>query len=444
MIEQYRVIKRQLKLRRKLIHKKHTAPQLEKKCRKEGLNFLYKLSALAFLVSFNKHPSLRLRNTLSTILELLETYEHMLRSLSGNPLCLNYERLLELGYMKRKHWVYAAYIGLISSLPVLYKVSSYDNIIRAAIAKTSFGTSVKLLDNLNDNIHELDVALTSLRNLLSAYTRGVYEPNIDREDEVARAENSAFEIGTWIYAMLNANGSEPNDTFEIYVKDVRKLIMGQIDSLSHKDRKRDELPTMKDYMEYILEKNIGDVWFDIDLCFFENGLGGLTSDEMTALMLVKQGISLVFKAAGLYDDVVDAYEDIMSNSVNSAILLAIERGLLSYDDLHVIEPTKTFKILSKARIFDDIIKLGDTMHMAGLNMIKEGLKHPVGQLIDGDALLNICNFIRLFSIRKYLIREKKIRQSLAFIRSPNSSTTLPEDLGSVWNIIKEKSIQVCH
>ena len=444
MIEQYRVIKRQLKLRRKLIHKKHTAPQLEKKCRKEGLNFLYKLSALAFLVSFNKHPSLRLRNTLSTILELLETYEHMLRSLSGNPLCLNYERLLELGYMKRKHWVYAAYIGLISSLPVLYKVSSYDNIIRAAIAKTSFGTSVKLLDNLNDNIHELDVALTSLRNLLSAYTRGVYEPNIDREDEVARAENSAFEIGTWIYAMLNANGSEPNDTFEIYVKDVRKLIMGQIDSLSHKDRKRDELPTMKDYMEYILEKNIGDVWFDIDLCFFENGLGGLTSDEMTALMLVKQGISLVFKAAGLYDDVVDAYEDIMSNSVNSAILLAIERGLLSYDDLHVIEPTKTFKILSKARIFDDIIKLGDALHIAGLNMIKEGLKHPVGQLIDGDALLNICNFIRLFSIRKYLIREKKIRQSLAFIRSPNSSTTLPEDLGSVWNVIKEKSIQVCH
>jgi len=444
MIEQYRVIKRQLKLRRKPIYKKHTVPQLEKKCRKEGLNFLYKLSALAFLVSFNKHPSLRLRNTLSTLLELLETYEHMLHNLSKNPLCLNYDRLLELGYMKRKHWVYAAYIGLISSLPVLYKVSSYDNIIRAAIAKTSFGTSVKLLDNLNDNIHELDVALTSLRNLLSAYTRGMYEPNIDREDEVARAENSAFEIGTWIYTMLNANGSKSDDTFEIYVKDVRKLIMGQIDSLSHKDRKRDELPTIKDYMEYILEKNIGDVWFDIDLCFFENGLGGLTSDEMTALMLVKQGVSLVFKAAGLYDDVVDAYEDIMSNSVNSAILLAIERGLLSYDDLHVIEPTKTFKILSKARIFDDIIKLGDAMHMAGLNMIKEGLKHPVGQLIDGDALLNICNFIRLFSIRKYLIREKKIRQSLAFIRSPNSSTTLPEDLGSVWNIIKEKSIQVCH
>jgi hypothetical protein len=444
MMEQYEVIKRRLKFRRDLIHKKHETPQLEKKCREEGLNFLYKLSALAFLVSFNKHPSLRMRNTLSTILELLEVYEYMLRGLSRNPLCLNYERLLGLGYMKRKHWVYAAYIGLISSLPVLYKVSPYNDIIRAAIAKTSFGTSVKLLDNLNDNVHELDVALTSLRNLLSAYTRGVYEPNVDRENEVARAENSALEIGTWIYAMINANGSKPNDTFEIYVKDVRKLIMGQIDSLSHKDKKRSEIPTMKDYMEYILEKNIGDVWFDIDLCFFEKGLGGLTSGEMTALTLVKQGVSLVFKAAGLYDDVVDAYDDITSNSINSAILLAIERGLLSYDDLRVIEPARTFKILSKAGIFNDIIRMGDAMHVAGLNMIKEGLKYPVGQLIDGDALLNICDFIRLFSIRKYLIREKKFRQSLAFIRSPNPSTTLPKDLSLLWNTIREKSMQVCH
>ncbi|MEM1665817.1 MAG: hypothetical protein QXW12_00485 [Nitrososphaerota archaeon] len=367
----------------------------------------------------------------------------MLHNLSKNPLCLDYEELLRLGYMKRKHWVYATYIGLISSLPILHKISSYEEIIHAAIAKTSFGTSVKLLDNLNDNIHDLDAALTSLRNLISAYTTGTYEPNLGK-DKVARAENSALEIGTWVYKMFNVNENKLYGTFELYVKDVRKLIMGQIDSLLHKDKKRNKLPTMADYMEYILEKNIGDVWFDIDLYFFENSLGDLTSDEMASIMLVKQGVSLVFKAAGVYDDVVDAYEDIMSNSVNSAILLAIERGLLSYDDLHKIEPVKTFKILSKAGIFNDIIKLGDALHVAGLNMIRDGLKYRIGQLIDSEALISVCNFLRLFSIRKYLIREKNLRQLLTFIRPPNPFTTMPEDLGSIWNMLRERLIQVCH
>jgi len=442
VVEQYRLIKRRLKLRRSPVRKGRAAPGFEKKYQKEGLNFLYKLSALAFLLSFNKYPSLRVKNTAPALSNLLRVYEGMLRTLSSRPFCLDYERLLGLGYMKRKHWVYAAYISLISSLPVLHKISSSSKVMRSAIAKTSFGTSVKLLDNLNDNVHDLDAALASLRNLLSAYTTGVYEPNLDCEYEsVAKAENSALEIGAWIYRMLSMGGSGPNRMFELYVKDVRKLIMGQVDSLSHKDEKRDGPPTMADYMQYVLEKNIGDVWFDIDLCFFEKGLGSLTPDDVRSLMLVKQGVSLVFKAAGMYDDVVDAYEDIMSNSINSTILLAIERGLLPYDSLRRVKPAETFRTLSKLGIFDDIIKLGDAMHVTGLSMIRSGLKGRIGQLVDGDALLSVCNFIRLFSIRKYLIREKRLRQSLAFIRPPNPSVNLPEDLELLWNELRGQIVK---
>ncbi|MEM0457173.1 MAG: hypothetical protein QXI01_05580 [Nitrososphaerota archaeon] len=402
---------------------------------KEGLNSLYKLSAIAILMFLNKNESTKFKRSVKMLRKIIVTYERMLRGLSGRPYCLGYQEIINHGFMKKKHWMYAAYMSLISSLPLLYKLCEEDYILQAAIAKTSFGAGVKLLDNLNDYCHSVEDAIYSLRNLLSAYISGLYEPKINESNKIiSMAENSAFDMSAWIYDILNALRlkNKINIMFDWYINDAKKLIMGQIESLMHKKR-NDEAPTMKSYVERIIEKSIGDVWVDIDLCFMESAMRDYMTDKLVnSLMLLKSGISMVFKATILYDDIVDIYEDIKFNSINSMLLLGMERGLIRQDVIKDVNTKELVNFLISSGILRDIVKLGDIMHITGIELIQKSIEEGLDDVVDENAIIDFCNIMRLFVVRKFLIREKDVPLAWHFIRCPKNNIKLSKDLEDVW------------
>ncbi|MCP8304891.1 MAG: hypothetical protein H3Z50_05430 [archaeon] len=350
--------------------------------------------------------------------------------LSDDPECLDYPSIIDYGYMKEKHWVYAAYMATITSLPLLYKVCNVQEILKAIFAKTSFGANIKLLDNLNDETHDVSQAVDSLWNWLSAHTKGEYiNRNKAQDPIVTMAENSAFKMETWVFEAVSSCRLCTSEMHRAYLDDAIKWVKGQADSLKHKADRKGKLPSIRDYISYISEKSIGDLWMDIDLCFFESGLKGF-KDLFRAIKPLKIGNSLVFKSSLVYDDVQDIYEDLRTNSINSAVILALERGVISQGDLEDKSPHEIVKRLGEEQILMDTIRLADMVFLKGVEMVDtiDGLD----KTLDRQGLIQGFRFVRLFNLRKLLIRNKDYETMKLFSSSLGNfekiKRTIPDDI----------------
>jgi len=359
-------------------------------------------------------PSLRLHMSSSLISEAKTVCRQRLKTLS--PGCLEYDALLEREYMKEKHWLYAILMAVMESLPLLYSMCTREEILQAVLAKTYLGTSSKLLDNLNDEIHTVEEALDSLENYLNALVYGTYKKKDTTPVEMA--ETSACEMASWIYQCLNYDAP----AFTLYKEDCCKLVEGQISSLEHKST---EWPSLKDYTDYIAEKSIGDVWVDIDLCRVDF----LDED----LLVLKRGNEYIFKSSLVYDDVQDLTEDIETKSVNSVLVRALERGVITPEDLEEREPAELVKILEETGIVDDIICLADAFFLKGVYTFLE----MEASRVDMKGLLQSFRLVRLFNLRKLLMMNrdvktlKKVLESFSDFKSLENR--IPEEIGSlVW------------
>lgn len=384
--------------------------------KKEGLNSLYKAGAILWLLLCHRYSSLKFGNTYCLINEAIRTYRHKLDSLSNYPECLDYPSLINNRYMKEKHWLYAAYIATITSLPLLYKVCNVEKILMAILAKTSFGSNVKLLDNLNDEIHDAYQALESLKNWLSAHIRGEYNHEKINLDTVTKAENSAFKMGTWVFNAVNLCKFNASHMYGIYVRDAIKLVDGQINSIKHKEDRKGKLPSLRDYIIKVSEKSIGDLWIDIDLCFFENELKGLNAHQKRAIESLKFGNSLIFKSCLFYDDVQDIYEDLSTKSINSSIILAIEKGIISYHELKDIHVQDIVKKLKENGILMDIVRLADLFFITGIEAIY-GIDNSLEGFIDKKGLIQSYRFLRMFLIRKIVNMNRDYESLKLFLSS---------------------------
>ncbi|MCP8323199.1 MAG: hypothetical protein L6N96_03360 [Candidatus Methylarchaceae archaeon HK02M2] len=399
--------------------------------KKEGLNSLYKASSILWLLSCNHYPSLKIKSTYHFLNETMKRFRYKLYDLFDDPECLNYSSIINLGYVKEKHWIYAAYIATISSLPFLYKVCNFQEIVRAIFAKTSFGTNIKLLDNLNDEIHNVSQAVDSLWNWLSAHSKGGYM-NRNRTDDpiITQAENSAFKMETWVYESASSCQYYAPKMYDFYLKDAAKWVKGQADSVKHKADRKGRIPSIEEYIKYISEKSIGDLWIDIDLCFLESGLKFLNKDQLQAINTLKIGNSLVFKSTLVYDDVQDIYEDLSTNSVNSAVILALEKGVISERDLTEKSSHEIVRRLGEEGIFLDTIKLADMIFLKGIE--KFNIPDNLDKIIDKQGLIQGFRFIRLFNLRKLLIRNKNYVTTKLFFSSLNDfekiKRTIPDDI----------------
>lgn len=352
-----------------------------------------RLAETLWMMWNNKSPSMRWRPAKSLVEKAKSIYRAKLHNLSSQ--CLEYDLLLENRYMKEKHWIYAIFMAAEESLPLLYKECTREEILQSILAKASLGASSKLLDNLNDEIHTIEEAYNSLENYLSALKTGTFEKKC--QSPVERAESSACEMASWLYQYLDCDA----EAFSLYINDCTKLVEGQIHSLEHK---RTGWPSLAEYVESIAEKSIGDVWIDCDLCQFD------FLDEQ--LMNLKKSNEYIFKSSLVYDDVQDIYEDIQTKSVNSAVLLGFEQGIISPDDLTEMDTSEVVVLLEKAGILKDIIHLADALFLKGVVILKQ----VNSSYIDMKGLLQSFRLVRLFNLRKLLARNKDfwtLKQALA-------------------------------
>ncbi len=280
-------------------------------------------------------------------------------------------------FLKEKYWKFGIFMAAATSLPLLHTASD-TRIMEVVCAKASVATSAKVLDNLNDEAQPYQEALQSLEEYKSALKKGVYKP----DGVNIPAERCAHEMATWVYATISSYGSTKS-----YSSDVDLLVSGQIASLQHKIRK---YPSMKEYLSHICERSIGNVWIDVDFAFLGNGEPYL-----------KKGNDYIFKSYLVYDDVQDIFDDLRTNSVNSAMILGIERGLFSEEDIGYKNEEILYR-LEESEVFQDLLCLGDLVFQKGLEIVSEC------ETIDSRGLAASLGMIRMFNIRNVLGREKNL------------------------------------
>lgn len=355
---------------------------------------LNKLLETVWFMSNTTCPSLNYRTSSALIAEAKTIYETRLRTLP--PLCLEYSLLLKKGYMKEKHWIYAIVMAAAESLPLLYRTCTPGHIQRSVLAKASLGASSKLLDNLNDEIHTVEEAFDSLENYLSALKTGMFRKMCT--SPVEQAESTSCEMASWIYHYLNKDA----EAFSLYKADCTKLVNGQIASLQHKGNR---WPSLADYVASIAEKSIGDVWIDIDLCQVD------ALDQ--SLIYLKKANEYIFKSSLVYDDVQDIYEDLQTGSVNSAVILGMEKGVISTDDLTEMDTSALVHLLREQGVLKDIIYLADALFLKGADMLVQ----VDNSQIDMKGLLRSFRLVRLFNLRKLLLMNKDLWTFKQFLAS---------------------------
>lgn len=355
--------------------------------------FFYSLAGLMWMVLSHKHVSLRFGRLYRFLREALLRYEKDLLALSTTSSYLGYTDLLERGFLKEKHWRFGVFMATATSLPILYRKTDYENILMAIGTKTSIGASAKLIDNLNDTIHSYDEAIASLTRYESALQNGIYD--IQDRSDVLLAEGTAHEIARWAYRSLPF----PSDQ---YRDDVTTLIQGQTASLQHK---KTSYPSMKEYLSHICERSIGNLWIDVDLNYITEDIPSKEEETM-----LKNGNDYIFKSYLIYDDVQDIYEDLFTNSVNSALILAMEQGILTESDIETGNTETIIEQLDVSGIFSHLMVLGDLIFLKGLEIISQ-CNNP----IDGGGLVASLALIRMFNIRKVLRRERNVHMLTTFL-----------------------------
>lgn len=400
---------------------------LRRKGEREGLNLLHKLAGTTWALFGHSYPSLKVNDSLNLFQTSLALYEdHLFHDLES-PNCLPYQALLKGAYMKKKHWVYASYMATLSTLPLLYKLQDMTNLTEAVLAKTAIGTSTKLLDNLNDSVQSVDEAVVSLNCFQDALIDPSFEvPQIaDESSIVPLAVNSALVMGMWVPRLLI--GCDAPYTRREYESDAKKLIQGQVDSITHRSLKSRRMPTIEEYLAAISEKSIGDIWLDVDLCFMEDGLNHLDQEIIRGLNVLREGYRSIFKSSLIYDDAQDLYQDISEDAINSSVLLALRAGVIDIGDIDKSNPENTVEKLDRYGITTDAIYLADLLFIKGVRRIEDA-KLYMPDVIDWKALMFSFRFIRLFNLRKILLRRKDSETLALFIASLRSFDKIYEQI----------------
>ncbi len=367
----------------------------------EGLNLFYRLIGEALLLYMQRFKSTRMTELLNAIKETLRVFEWRLSQLSKCTSCLGVSMLERHRLIKKKHYVYGAYLATISSYPVLYWSKATDKILASIFAKTSAITSIKVFDNLNDRWHSKGRAAVSLSKYLEAFTEGDFSFN-EEEGFIPKAENSAYSMARWTFDTIKRHVDAASPMFKLYVDDFTRLIKGQVDSLTQKmdNDGKCELDIRR-YLKEINEKSVGCTWLDIDFCFYERALGGL-NDEEEAVNHARAAMDHIFKACNLYDDVADLSEDSRNGITNSVGLLAVDQGYCSMEELLTSE--EPVKKLKRSQAVKDTVLLADLILLKGLDHLHKA--KIASDHIDVDAMIFGTRILRAFSIRKWVLRDR--------------------------------------
>lgn len=374
-------------------------PQMDR----EGLNPLYKLSALTLLAYADRYPSMKAQKTTSTLKRSINMFEELASKALSRAECLSFDELISKRTLKRKHYHYGAYLAVVSSFPILSKAMDDKTILDPVIAKTSEISSIKALDNLNDEHHSNEWALKTMELQRQAFLdQGFQLPNA--ETPLSRAENSTYALAALTCQILSSHVDFDSATYKVFQADLDKYFKGQMDSMLQKINGRDENARIdiKTFLTSINEKGVGNIWVDVDFCFLE-AFQSLEEGEYQAMADIRKAIDLIFKGCNVYDDIADLKVDLAHNIWNSVIYLALDRGHCDENDL-AQPPGEAVKSLERAGVFEEAVQLGDLIFLKGVKKLEEAKNYS--KVIDVDALKFNAYLLRLFAIRKWLLEAK--------------------------------------
>lgn len=380
----------------------------------EGLNFFYKLGALSLLRHMQKYPSLNYSKVLGKIREVLLKVDARLISVDEIPYCLGIRELEQLGLYKKKYPVYATYLAAISSYPILYRVGADADLTASILAKVASILSIKVLDNINDTIHDYDEAVRSLDKHEESLTRGEFACN-HSNDLVGKAENTTYLMARWTYDQLREYVDDSYYSFASYRTDVGRYMIGQKESSRQKVFNGHIASIgLHEYLTKFLDKNVGNIWFDIDLCVYDRKLGMIDRNHLELIQCIKRSMECLHKATLLYDDVSDLQTDLQEKILNSVVIYGIERGHCSLEHLRR-DPGWLVHKLDRARVLRDVLYLGDLFFSRGLEQLHKAKELSDGT-IDIDALIFNLKVLRGFSMRKWVIQKKNLQIVMHAVR----------------------------
>lgn len=367
----------------------------------EEVNLVTDLLKLLTLKYVSRYPSIDFKEAYTVFKEVINEFKIRMERLKKKSFCLDVDSLKEKQLFKDKYYIHGAFLATISSYPILYKIANRENIKSAVFAKTAMATSCKILDNINDSVHSFEEAVNSQENYYRALTSGWFKFNGENLKWVKKAENSAYEVASWTYKTIVSNCGKPEVMFNVYVSDVEECVKGQLESFYQmKEKYVYNNLTLAEYSQRISAKGIGKMWVDIDLCFYEKFLGRkISQKELKAVRSIRKSLDLLFRSLLFYDDVTDLEEDIENGIVNSTVMLGLETGKISLNDV-TLETGNLIRKLKEGKVTEDIIKVGDIFYLVGIEYLNQIKKYS--RLIDADALIFCARVLRLFLLRKLL------------------------------------------
>jgi hypothetical protein len=384
----------------------------------EGLNPLYKFSALALLAYADKYPSMKVQKTTSTLKQSINLFETLAYKAMSKTECLPFDELIVKRMLKRKHYYYGAYLAVVSSLPILSKVMDDKAIVDPIIAKTSEISSIKALDNLNDEYHGVERALKTMEIQRQAFlNRNFQLPKA--ETPLSKAENSIYALAALTCRILSSYVDFNSTMYKVFQADLDRYFKGQMDSMLQKVNGKAKVD-IKEFLMNINEKGVGNVWIDVDFCFLE-AFHILEEGEYRAMANIRKAIDLIFKGCNVYDDIADFKVDMAHNIWNSVVYLALDKGYCDEDDL--IQPAGNLaNTLERLGAFNEAMQLGDLIFLKGVEKLEEAKEYT--KVIDVDALKFNAYLLRLFAIRKWLIEAKSPLRLLKILRPTVSDQIL--------------------
>jgi hypothetical protein len=284
------------------------------------------------------------------------------------------------------------------------------------MAKAASVVGIKALDNINNALHTKEQAIRSLYRYQSALLDEDYTLN-PGSDRTSLAENSTLIITRVAYDTLSRRRAPT--CWRLFREDAIRLVDGQVDSFDQKWDENVQHLDISAYLDKIIEKSIGGIWIDTDLCIYED-CAGRPFGEINPL---RMGADYLYKSCLLYDDVTDLYDDLRDKIINSPVILAMERGSLTLDKLTSSQPPEIYRLLLREGVLKEILKMGDTYFKEALRYF-ERLSDPD---MDKAGFLFSAYIMRVFLLRKLLMNARNLHNIFIFLRML-TKTPLPLNL----------------
>jgi hypothetical protein len=342
-----------------------------------------------------------LKDTSYSFRKSIEIFEDYLIVFLSDIRCMSSTDLIQKRLLKRKHYVYAAFLAVISSFPILRMNIPIQDILRAIIAKIAEIVSIKSLDNINDLLHTKEQAVKSLEIQLEAFTSDSFSLQ-DRRDEIGRAENSMYQLAYFTNQLVSKTTNREGPAFDLYLKDFFRFIKGQTLSMNQKLKKK-SIVNIREFLKDVNEKGVGRIWVAVDFCFL-NSFWYLDKEDFQTINHIKRGLDLIFKGCNIYDDVCDFEVDFQEKILNSVIFLALDKGIIKKRDLSN-DPKVLQSKLEKDGAMYSAFELGNLLFLNGLKELDKGKNYA--SKIDIDALKFGVYILRLFAMRKWFIKQFK-------------------------------------